>query len=97
MKNPNRLSRTTDSEPYDLPRRISRGLLIRFVGMLTESHSFMSFPRHEDFRRVPCNILGTEVEQALLPNDGKLLTHLVTAVCHRNAQTYFGFPPHSKT
>jgi glucuronate isomerase len=68
------------------------GLLSRFVGMLTDSRSFMSFPRHEYFRRVLCNILGNEVEQGLLPNDGKLLTRLVTAVCHRNAQTYFGFP-----
>lgn len=73
------------------------GLLSRFVGMLTDSRSFMSFPRHEYFRRILCNILGNEVEQGLLPNDGKLLAHLVTAVCHRNAQTYFGFPPNSKS
>lgn len=74
----------------------SCGLLSRFVGMLTDSRSFMSFPRHEYFRRILCNILGNEVEQGLLPNDSKLLAHLVKAVCHQNAQAYFGFLPNPK-
>jgi glucuronate isomerase len=68
------------------------GLLSRFVGMLTDSRSFMSYPRHEYFRRVLCNLIGSDVETGLLPNDWSLLAPLVEAVCHRNAQTYFGFP-----
>lgn len=67
------------------------GLLSRFVGMLTDSRSFLSFPRHEYFRRILCNLLGQDVEQGLLPNDRKLLGDLVAKVCYHNAQSFFNF------
>jgi glucuronate isomerase len=66
------------------------GLLSRFIGMLTDSRSFMSFPRHEYFRRVFCNLLGREVESGELPNDEKLLGTMVQNVCYRNAEQYLG-------
>ena len=65
------------------------GLLSRFIGMLTDSRSFLSFPRHEYFRRVFCNFLGNEVEAGLLPNDLKLLGKMVEDVCYNNARNYF--------
>jgi len=74
----------------------SCGLLSHFVGMLTDSRSFMSYPRHEYFRRILCNILGNEAEQGLLPSDRNLLDPLVRAICHGNARDYFGFPADSK-
>ncbi|MBD3344826.1 MAG: glucuronate isomerase [Chitinivibrionales bacterium] len=67
-------------------------LLSRFVGMLTDSRSFLSFPRHEYFRRIVCNILGTDIENGLLPRDMYLIGNLVKDVCYRNARSYFGFP-----
>ncbi|MBF4471509.1 glucuronate isomerase [Flavobacterium sp. HJJ] len=67
------------------------GLLSRFVGMLTDSRSFLSFPRHEYFRRILCNILGQEMEKAELPNDIKLIGALVIRICSENAVSYFGF------
>jgi len=65
------------------------GLLSRFVGMLTDSRSFLSFPRHEYFRRVLCNILGGDVENGLLPNDMTLLGQMVEDICFNNAANYF--------
>jgi glucuronate isomerase len=67
------------------------GLLSRFVGMLTDSRSFLSYSRHDYFRRLLCNVLGDEVERGLLPADPPLLGALITAVCFRNARDYFGF------
>lgn len=67
------------------------GLLSRFVGMLTDSRSFLSYSRHEYFRRLFCNILGDEVERGLLPPDRAVLGDLVRAVCYRNTRDYFGF------
>jgi glucuronate isomerase len=67
------------------------GLLSRFVGMLTDSRSFLSYSRHEYFRRLLCNMLGNDVEQGLLPSDLGLLGDLVKDVCVRNARGYFGF------
>ena len=67
------------------------GLLSRFVGMLTDSRSFMSYPRHEYFRRVLCNMLGAEMENGELPDDEALVGSLVEDVCYRNASTYFGW------
>lgn len=67
------------------------GLLSRFVGMLTDSRSFMSYPRHEYFRRLLCGLLGREAEQGLLPDDFGLLSELVARVSYRNAAEYFGF------
>ena len=69
------------------------GLLSRFVGMTTDSRSFMSFPRHEYFRRVLCDLVGNEVESGLLPNDEELIGAMVKNICHDNAVKYFGFPP----
>jgi glucuronate isomerase len=67
------------------------GLLSRFVGMLTDSRSFMSYPRHEYFRRILCEMLGRDAARGELPNDWKLLSNLVTGICHRNAKEYFRF------
>ena len=69
----------------------SLGLLARFVGMLTDSRSFLSFSRHEYFRRLLCSMLGQDVEQGLIPNDRLLLDALVEDVCYRNARDYFKF------
>ncbi len=66
-------------------------LLSRFVGMLTDSRSFLSYPRHEYFRRVLCNLLGRDVENGELPNDMELLGGMVRDICYHNAQQYFGF------
>jgi len=65
------------------------GLLWRFVGMLTDSRSFMSYPRHEYFRRILCNILGNELEDGQLPNDIPLLGRMVEDICFNNARNYF--------
>jgi glucuronate isomerase len=67
------------------------GLLSRFVGMLTDSRSFLSFTRHEYFRRVLCNVLGGEMARGLVPRDFGLVGGLVQDICHRNAERYFGF------
>ena len=65
------------------------GLLSRFVGMLTDSRSFLSYPRHEYFRRILCNMIGTDVENGELPNDMPLLGQLVEDICFNNAKNYF--------
>jgi len=65
------------------------GLLSRFVGMLTDSRSFLSYTRHEYFRRILCNLIGRDVENGELPRDLPLLGELVRNVCFRNAQSYF--------
>ncbi|MEX0274504.1 MAG: glucuronate isomerase [Flavobacteriaceae bacterium] len=67
------------------------GLLSCFVGMLTDSRSFLSFPRHEYFRRILCNLLGTEMQQGELPHDMELIGSLVTDICYTNAKAYFDF------
>ena len=68
------------------------GLLSRFVGMLTDSRSFLSYPRHEYFRRILCNLIGHDVEQGLIPNDRALLGQMVENICYHNAKAYFQFP-----
>jgi glucuronate isomerase len=65
------------------------GLLSRFVGMVTDSRSFLSFPRHEYFRRILCNVLGDEIQKEELPNDIKLIGTMVEAICYKNAKNYF--------
>ena len=65
------------------------GLLSRFVGMLTDSRSFLSYPRHEYFRRILCNILGDDVENGELPRDMELLGQMVEDICYNNAREYF--------
>ena len=67
------------------------GLLSVFVGMVTDSRSFLSFPRHEYFRRILCNLIGEDVKNGELPNDMALLGQMVEDVCYNNAKTYFGF------
>lgn len=67
----------------------NNGLLSRFVGMLTDSRSFLSYPRHEYFRRVLCNLLGAEMERGELPNDRKLVGGMVKSICFANARDYF--------
>ncbi len=65
------------------------GLLSCFVGMLTDSRSFLSFPRHEYFRRILCNIFGTEVERGLLPNDLPWIGKIIQDICYHNVCNYF--------
>ncbi|WP_422858435.1 glucuronate isomerase [Flagellimonas sp. S174] len=67
------------------------GLLSCFIGMLTDSRSFLSFPRHEYFRRILCNLLGTDVQNGELPTDEKWLGKIVSDICYYNAKDYFGF------
>jgi glucuronate isomerase len=67
------------------------GLLSRFIGMLTDSRSFLSYTRHEYFRRLLCNILGRDIERGLIPADYGLLGGLLRDVCYNNAVRFFGF------
>ena len=67
------------------------GLLSRFVGMLTDSRSFLSYSRHEYFRRTLCNLLGNDVENGEIPNDMKLLGEMVENISFNNAKEYFNF------
>jgi glucuronate isomerase len=67
------------------------GLLSRFVGMLTDSRSFLSFPRHEYFRRILCNLLGEDIENGELPNDIAWVGKIVQDICYNNAKSYFNF------
>ena len=67
------------------------GLLSRFVGMLTDSRSFLSFPRHEYFRRLLCDLLGTEIEKGELPNDMPWIGKMVQDICYNNAVNYFNW------
>ena len=66
------------------------GLLSCFVGMLTDSRSFLSFPRHEYFRRILCNLIGKDVANGELPADEKWLGKIVSDICYHNAKDYFG-------
>jgi glucuronate isomerase len=66
------------------------GLLSRFIGTVTDSRSFMSFPRHEYFRRILCNLVGREMENGELPNDERLLGGMVRNICFDNARQYLG-------
>lgn len=68
------------------------GLLSRFIGMTTDSRSFMSYPRHEYFRRVLCNLLGGEMDSGLLPNSDELVGGMIRNICFENARQYFALP-----
>ena len=70
----------------------SVGLFPQFIGMLTDSRSFLSFPRHEYFRRLLCNIIGRDVEAGLIPDDADVLDQLVKGICIDNAKSYFSLP-----
>ena len=67
------------------------GVLGCFVGMLTDSRSFISYPRHEYFRRILCNLIGSWVEDGLYPNDPDLLEKIISGISYHNAKDYFGF------
>jgi glucuronate isomerase len=67
------------------------GLLSRFIGMLTDSRSLLSFPRHEYFRRVLCNLIGNDVENGEIPDDKAWLGKIVEDICYHNARNYFNF------
>ena len=67
------------------------GLLSRFIGMLTDSRSFLSFPRHEYFRRILCNLFGTEIEHGELPNDIEWIGKMVEDISYNNARSYFNW------
>lgn len=67
------------------------GLLSRFVGMLTDSRSFLSFPRHEYFRRILCNLIAEDVKNGLVPKDIEFLGKMVSDICYNNAKKYFKF------
>ena len=66
------------------------GVLSTFVGMLTDSRSFLSFPRHEYFRRIICNLLGNEMENGQAPDDEKWIGKIVQDICYHNAKACFG-------
>ena len=67
------------------------GLLSRFIGMLTDSRSFLSYPRHEYFRRILCNLIATDVVNGEIPYDKELLGNMVENICYYNARNYFDF------
>jgi len=67
------------------------GLLSRFVGMLTDSRSFMSYPRHEYFRRVLCNLLGRDIENGEIPEDDELVGTMIKNICYKNARDFLRF------
>lgn len=69
------------------------GLLSRFVGMVTDSRSFLSFPRHEYFRRILCNLFGKDIERGELPDDLNRIGGVVEAICYHNARAYFNITP----
>ena len=70
----------------------SLGLLSRFVGMLTDSRSFISYPRHEYFRRILCDVIGTDVENGKIPaSEMDSAARMVRDISYRNAKEYFGF------
>ena len=68
------------------------GLLSRFIGMITDSRSFMSYPRHEYFRRTLCNLIGRDIKNGLIPDDEKLVGPMIKNICYANAKNYMAFP-----
>ncbi len=66
-------------------------LLSRIIGMVTDSRSFLSFPRHEYFRRITCNFIGEQVEKGLIPNNEEILKMVVEGLSYNNAKSYFNF------
>jgi glucuronate isomerase len=68
------------------------GLLSRFIGMITDSRSLLSYPRHEYFRRTLCNLVGRDIKQGLIPDDEKLVGSMIRNICYANARDYLAFP-----
>jgi len=81
---------TIDGMEEQMKMLANTGLISNFVGMLTDSRSFLSFPRHEYFRRILCNLLGTWVEEHKVPKDMALLEQYVNDICYENSKRYFG-------
>ena len=77
-----------DGIQWQLDALSNVGLLAHFVGMLTDSRSFMSYPRHEYFRRVLCNLLGGEMDRGELPADETMVGRMVEDICFNNASRY---------
>ena len=69
----------------------SLSLLRRFIGMITDSRSLLSYPRHEYFRRLLCNFVGSEVEKGLIPDEDEILKPLIEGVSYQNAREYLNF------
>ena len=67
------------------------GVVSTFIGMITDSRSFLSYSRHEYFRRVLCNLFGAEMEKGILPNDEKWIGGIIQDICYYNAKRYFSF------
>jgi glucuronate isomerase len=81
-----------DGNEAQLRTLSNMGLLSHFVGMVTDSRSFLSYPRHDYFRRLLCNLLGEDLRRGLVPDDREMLGRLITKVCFANARDYFGLP-----
>ncbi|MDR1701175.1 MAG: glucuronate isomerase [Sporomusaceae bacterium] len=81
---------TIDGMTYQLKSLANLGVLGTFIGMLTDSRSFLSYPRHEYFRRLLCNIIGTWVETGSYPKDEEALAEIIKGICYHNAKRYFG-------
>jgi glucuronate isomerase len=67
------------------------GLISCFIGMLTDSRSYLSFPRHEYFRRILCNLFGKDIASGELPKDMELIGNTIANICYGNANEYFDF------
>jgi glucuronate isomerase len=67
------------------------GVVSNFIGMITDSRSFLSFSRHDFFRRILCNLFGQEMEIGLLPNDEVWIGEIIKDICYYNAKNYFNF------
>ncbi|MBV9849007.1 MAG: glucuronate isomerase [Armatimonadetes bacterium] len=81
---------TKEGIEWQLNALSNLGLLSRFIGMLTDSRSFMSYPRHEYFRRVLCSLIGRDIENGEMPDDDHLAGPLIENICYRNAKNYLG-------
>ncbi|WDT67872.1 glucuronate isomerase [Cloacibacterium sp. TD35] len=82
---------TMDGMTRQLNALSNIGVISTFVGMLTDSRSFLSFPRHEYFRRLLCNMFGNEMEKGLLPKDEKWIGEIIKNICYDNAKSYFNY------
>jgi glucuronate isomerase len=80
-----------DGMEWQLNALSNLGLLSRFVGMLTDSRSFLSYPRHDYFRRILCNLIGNDVENGLLPDDSAWLGQMVENISYHNSKNFFNF------
>jgi glucuronate isomerase len=80
-----------DGMEWQLNALSNLGLLSRFVGMLTDSRSFLSYPRHDYFRRILCNLIGNDVTNGLLPEDMDWLGKIVENISYYNAKNFFSF------